>query len=187
MVECGGLENRLARNPGHGGSNPPSSASLTVYRHGKPCLFCFVAATKGDSNRRGRFAPGKQPSGLFSANREEALADEVKRAQRDSESPSSASLNAYRHGSPCLFFFYKPVLMNGLFRMRHPDAARHSGRHLAFQSSLAYRSTLRFSFKAICSPGMPLAVLRADGLLDMCMKKASAETDAFLFGYATTT
>ena len=23
MVECGGLENRLARNPGHGGSNAP--------------------------------------------------------------------------------------------------------------------------------------------------------------------
>ena len=28
VVECGGLENRLARNPGHGGSNPPSSARL---------------------------------------------------------------------------------------------------------------------------------------------------------------
>nr|DAQ98683.1 MAG TPA: hypothetical protein [Caudoviricetes sp.] len=46
--------------------------------------------------------------------------------------------------------------------MRRPDAARHSGRHLAFQSSLAYRSTLRFSFEAICSPGMPLAALCAN-------------------------
>ena len=27
----------------------------------------------------------------------------------------SASLNAYRHGKPCLFFFFKPVLANGLF------------------------------------------------------------------------
>lgn len=27
VVECGGLENRLASNPGYGGSNPPLSAS----------------------------------------------------------------------------------------------------------------------------------------------------------------
>ena len=32
------------------------------------------------------YKPKKQPSGLFLANREEALADEVKRAKRDSES-----------------------------------------------------------------------------------------------------
>ncbi len=30
-----------------------------------------------------------------------------------SECPASS--NAYRHGKPCLFFFYKPVLTNGLF------------------------------------------------------------------------
>ena len=47
VVECGGLENRLARNPGHGGSNPPSSASSNAYRHGKPCLFCFTTTTRG--------------------------------------------------------------------------------------------------------------------------------------------
>ena len=28
VVECGGLENRFARNPGNEGSNPSSSASL---------------------------------------------------------------------------------------------------------------------------------------------------------------
>ena len=28
MVECGGLENRFARNPGNEGSNPSSSAIL---------------------------------------------------------------------------------------------------------------------------------------------------------------
>ena len=28
MVECGGLENRFARNPGNEGSNPSSSASI---------------------------------------------------------------------------------------------------------------------------------------------------------------
>ena len=45
----------------------------------------------------------KQPSGLFSANREEALADEVKRAQRDSESPLLRQLFIYA------------VLTNGVF------------------------------------------------------------------------
>ena len=62
----------------------------------------------------------EQPSGLFLANREEALADEVKRAQRDSESPLLRQVISYRHGKPCLFFFYKPVLTNGLFSYEPP-------------------------------------------------------------------
>ena len=45
----------------------------------------------------------KQPGGLFSANREEALADEVKRAQHDSESPLLRQLFIYA------------VLTNGVF------------------------------------------------------------------------
>ena len=30
VVECGGLENRFARNPGNEGSNPSSSARVTT-------------------------------------------------------------------------------------------------------------------------------------------------------------
>ncbi len=49
VVECGGLENRLASNPGYGGSNPPLSASYhTSARAGDrtsnlACLSCPVS------------------------------------------------------------------------------------------------------------------------------------------------
>ena len=42
VVECGGLENRLARNPGHGGSNPPSSATLHAAGTGNRACFVFL-------------------------------------------------------------------------------------------------------------------------------------------------
>ena len=35
VVECGGLENRFARNPGNEGSNPSSSASFLLERGAK--------------------------------------------------------------------------------------------------------------------------------------------------------
>ena len=70
MVECGGLENRLARNPGHGGSNPPSSARLHAAGTGNRACFVFckpvltlraARAAKLTFNRRSRtkvrFAP----------------------------------------------------------------------------------------------------------------------------------
>ena len=46
MVECGGLENRLARNPGHGGSNPPSSATLHAAGTGNRACFVFSPSVK---------------------------------------------------------------------------------------------------------------------------------------------
>lgn len=36
VVECGGLENRFARNPGNEGSNPSSSASLNLGSFDRP-------------------------------------------------------------------------------------------------------------------------------------------------------
>lgn len=47
MVECGGLENRLARNPGHGGSNPPSSASLRMPQARETVPVLFYGNNKG--------------------------------------------------------------------------------------------------------------------------------------------
>ena len=73
----------------------------------------------------------KQPSGLFLANREEALADEVKRAKRDSESHHLHHVVS------------KAVLTNGLFiktlvwraRSRAKKTARYAGgRQSALQS-----------------------------------------------------
>ena len=43
-----------------------------------------------------------------------------------------------------------PFLRTALFHLRRPDAAKLLRGHFAFQSSLAYRSTLRSSFKPIC-------------------------------------
>ena len=99
MVECGGLENRLARNPGHGGSNPPSSARL------------HAAGT----------------------------------------------------GNRACFSFCKPVLTNGLFHLSRPDAACRAGGQADFQSSLAYQSTLRSSFKPPSLASAALAFLGANG------------------------
>ena len=43
MVECGGLENRFARNPGNEGSNPSSSArAILQARQCAGPVFCFV-------------------------------------------------------------------------------------------------------------------------------------------------
>ena len=76
----------------------------------------------------------KQPSGLFLANREEALADEVKRAKRDSES------HHLHH------VFSKAVLTNGLFICRCAEA-QHSS--LAFNRRSRTGSTRRSSFRPI--------------------------------------
>ena len=66
----------------------------------------------------------KQPSGLFLANREEALADEVKRAKRDSESHHLHHVVS------------KAVLTNGLFICRCAGLSRV---HFGFSLRLAYR------------------------------------------------
>ena len=73
-----------------------------------PVLFC---TTKGFEPLRS-IRVKKQPSGLFLANREEALADEVKRAKRDSES------HHLHH------VLSKAVLTNGLFICRCAGLSR---------------------------------------------------------------
>ena len=72
------------RNVGVVGSNPIISTIEipTGQAIAWPVLFCM---TKGFEPVRS-IRVKKQPSGLFLANREEALADEAKRAKRDSES-----------------------------------------------------------------------------------------------------
>ena len=68
MVECGGLENRLARNPGHGGSNPPSSARLHAAGTGNRACFVFSPPVKRCEHLRrgcgrivGPFGPVRSP------------------------------------------------------------------------------------------------------------------------------
>ena len=92
------------RNVGVVGSNPIISTIEipTGQAIAWPVLFCM---TKGFEPLRS-IRVKKQPSGLFLANREEALADEVKRAKRDSES------HHLHH------VFSKAVLTNGLFICR---------------------------------------------------------------------
>ena len=67
-----------------------------------PVLFCTIKGFEPLRSIRVK----KQPSGLFLANREEALADEVKRAKRDSESYHLHHVVS------------KAVLTNGLFICR---------------------------------------------------------------------
>ena len=95
-----------------------------------PVLFCM---TKGFEPLRS-IRVKKQPSGLFLANREEALADEVKRAKRDSESHHLHHVVS------------KAVLTNGLFICRCAEA-QHSS--LAFNRRSRTGSTRRSSFRPI--------------------------------------
>ena len=98
------------RNVGVVGSNPIISTIEipTGQAIAWPVLFC---TTKGFEPLRS-IRVKKQPSGLFLANREEALADEVKRAKRDSES------HHLHH------VFSKAVLTNGLFICRCAGLSR---------------------------------------------------------------
>ncbi len=95
-----------------------------------PVLFCM---TKGFEPLRS-IRVKKQPSGLFLANREEALADEAKRAKRDSESHHLHHVVS------------KAVLTNGLFICRCAKA-QHSS--LAFNRRSRTGSTRRSSFRPI--------------------------------------
>ena len=93
----------------------------------------------------------KQPSGLFSANREEALADEVKRAQRDSESPLLRQSLIYA------------VLTNGVFLLSRPDTARAPGTS-SYPLCMA-RRVPKYAWPcggAICRAGRTLADFRCE-------------------------
>ncbi len=120
------------RNVGVVGSNPiistieiPTGQAIVW-----PVLFC---TTKGFEPLRS-IRVKKQPSGLFLANREEALADEVKRAKRDSESHHLHHVVS------------KAVLTNGFFICRCAEA-QHSS--LAFNRRSRTGSTRRSSFSPI--------------------------------------
>ena len=98
------------RNVGVVGSNPIISTIEipTGQAIAWPVLFCM---TKGFEPLRS-IRVKNQPSGLFLANREEALADEVKRAKRDSESHHLHHVVS------------KAVLTNGLFICRCAGLSR---------------------------------------------------------------
>ena len=120
------------RNVGVVGSNPIISTIEipTGQAIAWPVLLCM---TKGFEPLRS-IRVKKQPSGLFLANREEALADEVKCAKRDSESHHLHHVVS------------KAVLTNGLFICRCAEA-QHSS--LAFNRRSRTGSTRRSSFRPI--------------------------------------
>ena len=60
--------------------------------------------------------------------------------------------------------------------MRRPDAARPAGGQAGFQSSLAYRSTLRFSFKPPSLASAALAFLGANGPPNTSQRAREAST-----------
>ena len=93
-----------------------------------PVLFCTIKGFEPLRSIRVK----KQPSGLFLANREEALADEVKRAKRDSES------HHLHH------VLSKAVLTNGLFylSLRRPLAAHFKVRVASASAELHSREAL---------------------------------------------
>ena len=120
------------RNVGVVGSNPIISTIEipTGQAIAWPVLFCM---TKGFEPLRS-IRVKKQPSGLFLANREEALADEAKRAKRDSESHHLHHVVS------------KAVLTNGLFICRCAEAQHSSS---AFNRCSRTGSTRRSSFRPI--------------------------------------
>lgn len=112
-----------------------------------PGLFCFCT-TKGFEPLRS-IRVKKQPSGLFLANREEALVDEVKRAKRDSESHHLHHVVS------------KAVLTNGLFICRCAGLSRRISAS-AFGSRTAKYASPRL--RPNCTRERPCSL----SLFDLC-------------------
>ena len=154
--------------PGSRGFESPLLRQVISHRHGKPCLLCFMATTRGfepmrsiRARKTARWAVFSESRGGFSRR------GEARSAILNPPPPPGYKLQA-RETVPVLFFC-KPVLTNGLFHLSRPDTACRAGGQADFQSSLVYRSTLRSSFKPPSLASVALAFLGANG-----PRKASA-------------